>query len=433
MQIIHGWANYPKIEAEVRSADNPSQVFDAITGQSSIIARGNGRSYGDASLSELVFNTLPLSNIIQFDRNAGILQTESGVLLKKILDLIIPKGYFLPVVPGTKDITVGGAIAADVHGKNHPSAGSFSNFVIGFDLLDNTGKVIHCSPNENNSLFWNTCGGMGLTGIILRASLRLKKIDSSYLKLKRTPLVGLEHLLDQFYVHEDKGYSVAWIDALLHSKQPRSIFTFGQHLAPSELPGSLKKKPLQPISGSTFEIPFHCPSFFLNRNVLKVFNAVYFHSNKRSVRKEILHIDSFFFSLDTLGHWYRLYGKKGFLQYQFVLPHDQSLKGLNQIFRKVKASGEPAYLAVLKMLGPSHPDSSMSFPLPGFTLAMDFKASQKTFDLLNTLDKVLLDHGGRLYLAKDARMSPKTFRATYPKIVTRNSYFRSLLSDRLEI
>jgi hypothetical protein len=434
LKTIAGWGNYPRIKAEIKSASDLSQVIDRIKSQSNIIARGNGRSYGDAALSTTVLSTLHLNRIVQFDIDKGTFTAESGVLLKNVLDLIVPQGYFLPVTPGTQYITLGGAIAADIHGKNHPFLGSFSNHVLKFDMIDEKGTLITCSPYQNSSLFWNTCGGMGLTGIIIKATVQLMKIKSSFLKIKKTSLVGLEALLDHFRLHSQDGYSVAWVDTTAQENNKiKSIHTFGQHLNAIELPAPIKNKALQLKSTPIFEIPFVCPSFTLNQGVLKVFNHYYFAKNSGTESNQIEHFNSFFFALDAIGSWYRLYGPKGFLQYQFVLPYDQCQHGFDKVFQKVRVCGEPVFLAVLKMLGESHPDSIMSFAMPGYTLALDFKYSQKTLNLLNDLDKIVLDFGGRVYLAKDARMQAKIFKATYPKIVTRNNYFRSMFSDRLEI
>jgi FAD/FMN-containing dehydrogenase len=434
LKTIGGWGNYPRIKAEIHSAGNLSQVIDHIKNKSNIIARGNGRSYGDAALSDTILSTLHLSRITRFDGDAGILTAEAGVLLKNILDLIVPQGYFLPVTPGTQYITLGGAIAADVHGKNHSLAGSFSNHVLEFDLVDDTGTLITCSPHRNTSLFWNTCGGMGLTGIIVKATIQLIKIESCFLKINQTSFVGLETLLDHFQANSKKGYSVAWIDALAQGKNKiRSVHTLGQHLNLTDLPDSLTPNALLLKNTPTFEIPFTCPSFTLNKTFLKFFNHHYLVKNSRAQANQIVHFNSFFFSLDTIGSWYRLYGRKGFLQYQFVLPPDQCIRGFAKIFQKIRSHSEAVFLAVLKRLGPTDPNSIMSFPMPGFTLALDFKFSHKTLDLLNDLDEIVLEYGGRVYLAKDARMEAKIFKASYPKIVTRNNYFRSKLSDRLEI
>ena len=434
MKEISNWGKYPYVKAQILSTSNAAEVFAVIKEEESIIARGNGRSYGDASLQKKIFSTLNLRQILRFDKDQGIIEAECGVLLSDILQKIVPEGFFLPVVPGTKYISLGGAIAADIHGKNHPQSGCLSKHIISFELLTASGEVLICSPTRNKVQFWNTCGGMGLTGIILRATIQLKKIESSYLR-KRT--IKVKSLEEMFHLFESQGknlYTVAWLDAMGRNENlGKGIVSIGQHLPTTKLPASLQSEPLRMRPDTAVNLPFDCPSFLLNNWSLKAFNTFFYYKHFSKEQTRIVHFYSFFFPLDAIGDWNRIYGKKGLVQYQFVLPLESSLSGIKKILTTVSKSGEQAFLAVLKLLGPGDPDAIMSFPIAGFTLALDFKVSSGLFRLLDHLDQMVLAYGGRVYLAKDARMSANFFRQSYSKTVPQNERFQSLQSIRLSI
>jgi decaprenylphospho-beta-D-ribofuranose 2-oxidase len=428
---ICNWGLYPEVETEFIETSNVSAIRDIIASQEHLIARGNGRCYGDASLADTTLSTLRLNRFLAFDADLGEIECESGVLLSDVLDVIVPKGYFLPVTPGTKYVTVGGAIAADVHGKNHHAVGSFSEHTIEVRLLQEDGSIVTCGPSQNPELFWTTCGGMGLTGVILSARFRLKAIETSYMRQAARKAKDLHSAMQLFEDTSNSTYSVAWIDCFAGGQSfGRSILITGEHASPSELPPSFVNNPLKRAGMRSLNLPVFMPKFIVNRWTAKVFNSAYYYRDPKQHRETIVHFDPFFYPLDGVLNWNRVYGRKGFLQYQFVLPKQDSYQGLTKILTKIRDCGEGSPLAVLKLLGNSRPESLMGFPLEGYTLALDFKVNQRVFDLLDSLDQIVVDYGGRLYLAKDARMSPETFRASYPKAL-RSCRFMSIQSKRL--
>src|SRR5262245_34042478 len=262
---VANWGNYPVLEADVVEPSDPNEIRKFISGHKNVIARGNGRCYGDSSLGENIVSTLNLDRILSFDEEIGTLECESGVLLSDILNVIVPGKYFLPVTPGTKFITVGGAIAADVHGKNHHCEGSFSNHVIHLDLLQANGEIVRCSRDVNPELFWQTCGGMGLTGVILSAMFLLKPIETSYIRQTTHKATDIEKVMQLFEVSGDYNYSVAWIDCFAKGKGlGRSILRLGEHARLVELPARLKRDPLSPGPEGGLSVPFHFPSFSVN-------------------------------------------------------------------------------------------------------------------------------------------------------------------------
>lgn len=429
---ITNWGNYPQVEAEIYQNKLSYGIYDNIKDCPNIIARGNGRCYGDSSLNKNIFSTLSLNKVINFDEQTGVFECETGVLLSDILAIIVPKGFFLAVTPGTKFITIGGAIAADVHGKNHHLHGSFSKHLIAFDLLIETGEIITCTPFNNDKLFWQTCGGMGLTGIILKATIQLQKIETAYIHQTILKANHLFELMDLMEKNERYTYSVAWIDGLAKGKNlGKSLLMLGEHLPLADLPNGLNTNSLhrQPL----FKIPFYFPSFLLNKWTIKTYNFFHFNKISKQSSNQIKHYDSFFYPLDNLGGWNKMYGKNGFTQYQLVLPLEKSRQGLEEILQTIHESGESSFLSVLKLFGNANQRAVMSFPKRGYTLSLDFKISTKVFSLLNKLDELVLKYDGRLYLAKDARMSASFFEKTYPKKVNRNPFFESLQSKRLNL
>jgi FAD/FMN-containing dehydrogenase len=364
-----------------------------------------GRSYGDSSLSAHIIGTDYLDLVLGFDTTTGIVQCSAGVTLADLLDIFVPKGWFLPVTPGTKFVTVGGAIASDVHGKNHHLDGCFSEYVDEFDLLLASGDLVTCSKTQNSDLFHATCGGMGLTGIILEAKLRLRRVASAFIEQKTLKARNLAEALSLFDAHNDKPYSVAWIDCLATGDAlGRSLIMLGQHAQTGELIHRAKS----PVS-----VPVDMPPQVLNRFTIKAFNALYYHRIQKKQSEQRVHYEPFFYPLDGIHHWNRLYGKRGFTQYQFVLPKAAGLEGMTTILRKIAGSGRGSFLAVLKVFGKQNANL-LSFPIEGYTLALDFKIENGLFELLDELDAMVLNYGGRLYLTKDARMSERTFKSSYP-------------------
>lgn len=406
-KIIANWGNYPVMETEEKSFSITEQLNEALSNADEIIARGNGRCYGDASLAKNTISTLKYDKILSFDTEEGILECQSGLTLDKVLEVIVPKGWFLPVTPGTKFITVGGAIASDVHGKNHHVDGCFSHHVMEMDVLLANGETITCSANENSDLFWATCGGMGLTGIITRAKFDLKKIETSYIKQKQIKAQNLEEIIQLFEEYKHYTYSVAWIDCLKKGKHfGRSILMLGEHAKIEDLDEKKKKDPLQLPKKKQITFPFTLPSFVLNQFTVKAFNFLFYGKNLKREINNVVSYEPFFYPLDAILHWNRGYGKKGFVQYQFVLPLE-SKQGLIDILHKISDKGIGSFLAVLKVFGKQ--DDLISFPREGYTLALDIPIRKGLFEFLDELDKIVLSYGGRLYLSKDARMKSEIF------------------------
>lgn len=430
MPFITNWGQYPKVEAQLWEPRGEPEIKEIILSNSGpLIARGNGKSYGDASLGERIVSLLGMNKILNIDIENQYVECESGVLLSEILKLVVPKGLFLPVTPGTKFITVGGAIAADVHGKNHHKEGCFSEHLLYFDLMLQDGSVRRCSQRENAELFWRTCGGMGLSGIILRAAFRLKKIETAYIAQKSIKAGNLDEIDALFDEHQNATYSVAWIDCLQKKSLGRSVLMLGEHVPLSDFHQG--KESLALGGQSALTVPTYFPSFLLNRFNIKAFNFLFYHKQFSKTKESQVHYEPFFYPLDKLNHWNRLYGKNGFTQYQFVLPKARGKEGLELILKKIADSGEGAFLAVLKVFGEANPHSTMGFPMKGYTLALDFKVNDRVFRLLNELDEIVLAYGGRLYLAKDARVAGGVFRKMHPGFEPKLEGFRSLQAGRI--
>ncbi len=431
-KLVTNWGNFPSVDANVSESSNVSAIREFVRVNDSVIARGNGRCYGDSSLNENIFSTLRLNRFLEFDKVNGTLECEAGVLLSEVLEVIVRDGFFLPVTPGTKFITVGGAIAADVHGKNHHREGAFTEHVLHLDILTSSGEVVRCSRDESGDIYRQTCGGMGLTGIILSAKFRLRVIETSYVRQVSQKAPNLERVMELFEEAEKRTYSVAWLDCLAPVKRVgRSVIISGDHCLQHELPSALKNDPLRPAPRSGFGLPFYLPAFLLNFASVKTFNFFYYQIQARTAAASIVHFDNYFYPLDRVANWNRLYGRNGFLQYQFVLPKEKSYDGLIKILDRIARSGLGSPLAVLKLLGRQNPDAVMSFPMPGYTLALDFKVSPAVFRLLDELDELILDYDGRIYLAKDARMKADVFHRCYNEQVSSGS-FSSLQSTRLK-
>ena len=413
-QQIANWGNYPKMESDVKSFTFTEQLSQLMNTTDHFIPRGNGRCYGDASLAINTISTLNYRRILSFDTMNGIFECQSGLTLDKILEVIVPKGWFLPVTPGTKFITVGGAVGSDVHGKNHHVDGSFSNHIIEMDVMVSDGSVITCSPAHHEDLFEATCGGMGLTGMITRIKFRLKKIETSYVRQKQIKAANLEELLALFEKYKDYTYSMAWIDCLTKGEHfGRGILIVGEHASENELNEKQKKNKLEVHGKMKITFPFNLPSWVLNTLTVKAFNFLYYGKNFRREINNVVPYEPFFYPLDAILHWNRGYGRKGFVQYQFVLPLS-SKQGLINILRRISDEGLGSFLAVLKVFGKQ--DSLISFPDEGFTLALDFPVRNGLFSFLDELDEIVLQYGGRLYMSKDARMKPQVLFKGYPRI-----------------
>lgn len=402
-QTVTNWGNFPVVEKEMKSEDSSAKIQEYIRNNHDIIARGNGRCYGDAALSENIFSTKRLNKFISFDRLNGIIECESGVLLSDVLEVIVPQGYFLFVTPGTKFITVGGAIASDVHGKNHHAEGCFSEYVIEFSLMNEKGEILTCSKTENADKFWSTIGGMGLTGIILSAKFKLKNIESSYIRQESIKAENLDEIFKLFDESESWTYNVAWIDCLQKDKNlGRSIMMRGEHAFKHELPKKLQDNPLLVKKNTSPSIPFYFPNFVLNNLTVKLFNFLYYSKQTKKEVKNFVHYESFFYPLDIVNDWNRIYGKSGFIQYQMVIPKERGKEGMKRILETIAKSGNGSFLAVLKLFGKDNPEAYNSFPMEGYTLALDFKVNKKLKKLVAQLDNIVEEFGGRIYLTKDS-------------------------------
>lgn len=402
MKKLTSWGKYPLIDANITTPKNSQHLADLeLTG----ISRGLGRSYGDSALSEQVIMSESLNHLISFDEKKGLLRCEAGVSLDNILTVFVPKGWFLSVTPGTKFVTVGGAIGSDVHGKNHHLEGSFSDHVTSLTLLIKN-KEIACSRDNNPELFHATCGGMGLTGVITEATFKLKSIKSAYINQKVVKAKNVETVLALFEQYADYTYSVAWIDCLSTGDNlGRSLLMLGEHANEGKL--ATHKEGI-------LNMPCDMPSYLLNKYIIQAFNSFYYNKQLKKEVNSTIHYESFFYSLDCINNWNRMYGKKGFTQYQFVIPKTSGKKGLIEILEAIAASKQGSFLAVLKVFGEGN-KNLLSFPLEGYTLALDFKINDTLFRLLDRLDIIVRKYGGRLYLSKDVRMSEEMFKAGYPQ------------------
>ncbi len=426
---ISNWGIFPTIEAKEYLPKTISDYREILRKNQAIIARGNGRCYGDASLQKHIISTKNWNHFLDFDRTNGIIECESGVLLSEVIEVIVSSGFFIAVTPGTKFISVGGAIASDIHGKNHHKEGCFSEHLIHFELMVESGEIKKCSREENPELFWATIGGMGLTGIILSARFKLKKIETAYIRHEAIQAKNLEEIYQLIDESESWTYTVAWIDCLQKNKSlGKAIMLRGEHALVSELPEKLKKNPLKIPNKINLNIPFNFPQFVLNPFSIKLFNWLYFNKQRKKHVKEIIDLDAFFYPLDAVHNWNRIYGKKGFIQYQFVIPKENGKEGMRKILETIANSGNGSFLVVLKLFGKNNPMAYNSFPFPGYTLALDFKLNDKLPELVKTLDNLVEKYGGRIYRTKDS-MS-KSSLTNYLKNVDSDK-FNSIQNQRI--
>jgi decaprenylphospho-beta-D-ribofuranose 2-oxidase len=428
------WGNYPKIKSKIFKFHKISKLTKLLDTHNNFIVYGNGRSYGDSALSKNIILSKYNNYFLNFDNSTGLLHLQSGVILSDILDIFVPMGWFLSVSPGTKFITVGGAIASDIHGKNHHLNGCFSESVKAFTLVMSSGDIVKCSREENFELFRATCGGMGLTGVIIDVELFLIRIESQNINLVTVKTSNLKETFSVFEEYANNEYIVAWLDCLESQKKSgKCLITIGNFKKDNDLAYEGPKK--------IMKLRFKLPSFFLNRPIIKIFNFLYFGKVRKKISSKTVNLASFFYPLDSIQDWNKLYGSNGFIQYQFVLPKKNSFLGLKEILNLILKSNCVPTLAVLKLFGPGN-KNYLSFPIEGYTLAVDFKIENKLFKLLESIDEVILKNDGRIYLAKDARVSKKVFECGYPEIgkfrLLRRNYnldkkFNSSQSKRLEI
>ena len=402
-KTISGWGNYPQQESQCITPSTAALLCAAVKLEENLIARGMGRSYGDSANASRVLQTMYIDHFIEFDNTTGKFTAEAGITLLDILKLVVPKGWFLPVTPGTSYVTLGGAIASDVHGKNHHIAGTFGQHVTSLNLVLGTGEIITASKNENADLFHATCGGMGLTGIIISATIQLLPIQSSFINKKTIKAECIEATYEALDSNSNTSYSVAWIDCLSKGKSlGRSVLSLGEHAEQGKLEINFKQ---------TVSVPFATPSVLLNNLTMKAFNTFCWHKSKHN-QNQTTSLMHFFYPLDALGKWNKLYGKQGFIQFQCVVPKESGVANMRKLLTEISNSGESSFLAVLKQFGQAN-DNLLSFPIEGYTLALDFKLSASVIKTVSRLEAMVVDMGGRLNLTKDAIMQEKTFKRTY--------------------
>jgi FAD/FMN-containing dehydrogenase len=407
---FESWGRYPTLHATVVPLNWVGDFPLHKTPATHQLPVGAGRSYGDVCLLEngTLLQTRGMDRLLDFEPKTGVLRCESGATLAEILDFAVPRGFFLPVTPGTKYVTVGGAIANDIHGKNHHSAGSFGCHVLRFELVRSDGSRFLCSPTDNQEWFSATIGGMGLTGLITWAEVRLRPIVSRRIDYQGNKFVGIDEFLSLSRAATSE-YTVAWIDCVSTGKNfARGIFMQGEH---SKEPGSLQKS-----KEPWLTFPVDLPAFALNRFTMSAFNTAYYHKQFPKQKTAKVDYEPFFYPLDSVLHWNRMYGRNGLLQFQNVLPHASGREGMVEILKAITRSGLASFLAVIKFFGEVPSLGMMSFPMPGIMLALDFPIRPEvSFDLLDRLARITLEHGGRMYSAKDARMTPDQFQAFYPQ------------------
>jgi FAD/FMN-containing dehydrogenase len=404
------WGRYPREYPERvhapwwRHEDLPSAV--------SLLPRGCGRSYGDSCLNAggTLIHTAHLDRVIAFDRERGIVRCESGMTLAQLLELAVPAGWFPPVLPGTRHVSIGGAIANDVHGKNHHDAGSFGRHVLRFELARSDGARLECSPDVHGELFAATIGGLGLTGLATWVEIALKPIRSANLDMETIAFAGMDEFLALSRESNERfEHAVAWIDSTSRADGlGRGLFMRANHVDESD--GSLS----QPLAAPRFRVPFDFPAATLSRPAVSLFNAFHYRAASRGTRR--VHYAPFFHPLDAIGDWSRLYGARGLLQHQCVVPLGEAPGAMAGMLREIASAGEASFLSVLKVFGDRPSPGMLSFPRPGVTLALDFPVRPATLDLLERLDRVVTEAGGAVYPAKDARMSPATFAASFPRV-----------------
>jgi decaprenylphospho-beta-D-ribofuranose 2-oxidase len=437
LKQISNWNNYPIAICNEYTVDNIAALQQLIINKNKNIARGNGRCYGDASIANNVISTLAFNKILFFDKANGIIECEAGVLLSGILKEIIPHGWFLPVVPGTKYITVGGAVASNIHGKNHCEAGCISNYILEIKLAVADGSILTCSPILLNDLFYATCGGMGLTGIVTQIKIKLKKIETAYLKQKNVKVNNFAELFNAFETNQIYSHAVAWLS---NTKKGKGIVSFAKHAAIKDLKNEKQQMPFAIVEKKKTFLPIRLINSLklLNKVTINICNFIKYNMQWKNETTFICDYNTFFFPLDNITDWQKLYGKNGFIQYQFVLPI-AAKDGIIEIANFMYEKKFTPFLSVLKKMG-QQGVYGMSFPMEGYSLAVDFAIQKNIFLFLDELDTLVIKHGGRLYLTKDARMKPMVLRYGYPNLQaflkTVKKYnseeaFSSALSERL--
>ncbi|PJR10263.1 FAD-binding oxidoreductase [Sinorhizobium meliloti] len=437
---LSGWGRSPLVDAQVYVPRDLEALQKLIASKPTVIARGCGRAYGDSAInSSATIDMRRLNRMLAFDPKTGQLIAEAGVVLCDIIAAFLPRGWFPMVTPGTKFVTLGGMIAADVHGKNHRKHGGFRGCVDWIDVMGADGSIQRCSSKSHVELFEHTLGGMGLTGIILRAAVRLRAVETGWIRQTTIPAPNFKSAMTSLEGAQDSTYSVAWIDCLATGENlGRSLVFLGDHANASDLPTHRSLHPFTTPAKRKVSVPFNFPCFALNRFSLGAFNSLYYHVGVRNRGQQLVDWDSYFYPLDAVADWHRIYGRKGFAQFQCAIPLNRSEEGLSALLQTVAEAGAGSFLAVLKRFGPQ--ESRFSFPMEGYSLALDFPMTTKNSHLWANLDRITIEHGGRFYLAKDSRMSAETLRASDDRVGSFvrmraesgwNSSFQSAQAERL--
>jgi decaprenylphospho-beta-D-ribofuranose 2-oxidase len=410
---LYGWGRTTPCVATVLSPANEAAVASELASNRGVISRGLGRSYGDATQLSggVVLSNLELGGVSPISP-AGVVTVGAGISIDELLALSIPQGWFVPVTPGTRQVTLGGAVAADVHGKNHHVDGSFGAHVLELRIVTPSGALT-VSPERDPELFWATIGGMGLTGVVTSVTLRMMKIETDQVLVDTERFADLDAVMDAMAARDaEYRYSVAWVDCMTRgAHMGRAILTRGRHARAGDVALPTLEAPAKP----RLLVPFNAPSGLLNSLSVKAFNELWFRSAPRHREDEAQSLASFFHPLDGVRDWNRLYGRRGFVQYQFSVP-DAARDTVVSAIRRLSSSGVPSFLAVLKRFGPANA-GLLSFPMPGWTLALDLPVGPEALPaVLDGLDELVLAGGGRIYFAKDARLSPDKVRAMYPNL-----------------
>lgn len=443
MTTITGWGRFPVIQTEILAPRTFEAARIATASTNGGVARGNGRAYGDAGIgARQTLQMRALDRVRAFDASTGLVTVEGGVLLADLIATFLPRGFFPAVVPGTKFVTVGGTIAADVHGKNHHRDGGFGDHVESLVLVTAGGEVIRVARDDHSDLFAATIGGMGLTGTIVEATMRLRPVETGWVRQRTIVAPDLEAAIAALEEGDSSTYSVAWIDCVAKgARLGRSLVFLGEHANRGDLHAEAAANPVPKIGAARITVPIDFPTVALNHWNVGAFNSLYFRLGARRAGEPFLvPADSYFFPLDSIDAWNRIYGRRGFVQHQCVLPITAAPGVLAEMIGRIAARGNASFLTVLKKLGPSN--GILSFPFPGYTLALDFPLAPGLFEFLDELDRFVVAGGGRLYLAKDARQSRATFEAGYPGLerfrdirrsIDPTCRIRSHLSERLGI
>ena len=407
---IANWGRFPVVDVPVASLSGDVEMDNRmIAAYSSAIPRGMGRCYGDSALGEAILSCAEMNRILAFDASTGLLWCESGVTIADLLRRFVSSGWFPMVTPGTKFVSIGGAIASDVHGKNHHRDGCFSECVIEIELLTPCGERVWCSRADEADLFWATVGGMGLTGVILSTRLRLVKVPGPFIAQRALRFDTLPELFEAFGRYAGSTYSVAWIDTILGRRNAgRNVLLLGEH-------DNRQATPLhRDASAARLRVPFDLPSRTLNRATISAFNWLFFHRHPAGESTKSLHYEPYFYPLDAVADWNRIYGRRGFTQYQLAVPFSHGERVIPAVLEACHRSGFSSFLSVLKAFG-AQGQGLLSFPIEGLTLTLDLPIRDDLFPLLNRLDALVIEAGGRVYLTKDVRLDRVAFDRMYPR------------------